>query len=100
MRPLTLLLPVLLFFAAPVAHAERATERYAPAQLRMAEDLLERARAAAAIGEVARAGKLAWQASLDARLAWGMTESEQLRAEAAAIGGAARALIARLAGRR
>jgi hypothetical protein len=83
----------------PAAHAELATERYAPAQLRVAQDLLERARAAAALGEVGRAGKLAWQASLDARLAWGMSESSQLRAEAAAVGGAASALIARLAGR-
>ena len=54
---------------------------------------------AAALGEVGRAGKLAWQATLDARLAWGMSESPQLRAEAAAVGGAASALIARLAAR-
>jgi hypothetical protein len=35
-----------------------------------------------------------------ARLAWGMTESAHVRAEAAEIGGAAHALIERLAGRR
>lgn len=93
------LLPALLFLFIASSHAEPATERYAPAQLRVAQDLLERARAAAALGEVGRAGKLAWQASLDARLAWGMTESEQLRAEAAEVGGAASALISRLAGR-
>jgi hypothetical protein len=49
-----------------------------------------------ALGETGTAGRLAWQARLDARLAWGMTESEQLRAEAAAVGGAAGALITRL----
>jgi hypothetical protein len=93
------LLALSLLTAAPAALGEPATARYAPAQLRVAQDLLERARAAAALGEVGRAGKLAWQATLDARLAWGMSESPQMRAEAAAIGGAASALIARLAAR-
>ena len=90
---------VLALAGAPAAHAELATERYAPAQIRMAQDVLERARAAAALGDVARAGKLAWQASLDARLAWAMTESAALRADAAEVGGAALTLTARLAGR-
>jgi hypothetical protein len=90
-----LVLCALLFASA--AHAERPTERYAPAQLRVAHEMLERARAAAALGDTARAGRLAWQAGLDARLAWGMTESDLLRAEAAEIGGAARALVAALA---
>jgi hypothetical protein len=85
-----------LLGAAPL-HAELATERYAPTQLRVAQDFLDRARAAAALGDLARAGRLAWQASFDARLAWAMTESEQLRAEAAGIRGAAAKLIARLA---
>lgn len=58
--------------------------------------MLEQARAAAALGETARAGRLAWQASLDARLAWGMTESPQLRAEAAELGGKANALVKQL----
>ena len=96
------ILPALLalfFLAAAPAQAERATERYAPAQLRMAQQLLEGARAAAALGEVGRAGKLAWQARLDARLTWGMSESPQLRAEAAAVARAATALITRLAAR-
>lgn len=79
------------------AGADTPTERYAPAQLRVARDFLERARAAAASGELGAAGKLAWQASLDARLAWGMTESERLRAEAAEVGGEAKALITQLA---
>jgi hypothetical protein len=93
------LLAVFLLAAPPSALGEPATARYAPAQLRVAQNLLEHARAAAALGEVGRAGKLAWQASLDARLAWGMSESPYLRAEAAAVGGAASALIARLARR-
>jgi hypothetical protein len=92
--PAVLLLASLCFSA--TAHAERPTERYAPAQLSVAQDMLERARAAAALGETARAGRLAWQAGLDARLAWGMTESDVLRAEAAEIGGKAHALVTNL----
>lgn len=91
-----LLAPLLLGAAVPL-RAEPATERYAPAQLRMGYDVLERARVAAARGETGLAGQLAWQASLDARLAWGMTESPLLRAEAAELGGSANALIRRLA---
>jgi hypothetical protein len=94
-RALSFLL--LLSLAVPTARAELATERYAPAQLRVAYDLLEHARAAAALGELERAGRLAWAASLDARLAWGMTEDEQLRAEAGEVGRAAGALVHRLA---
>jgi hypothetical protein len=93
-----LLLAVLLGCAAP-AWAELATEHYAPVQLRVAQEFLDRARAAAVIGELSLAGKLAWQAKLDARLAWGMSESPSLRAEAAEVGGAAAALIDELAGR-
>jgi hypothetical protein len=94
-----LLIPLFLLLAVPAARADLATERYAPAQLQVAQDLLARARAAAARGEPGLAGKLAWQASFDARLVWGMTESEQLRAEAAELGGAARALVRDMAGR-
>jgi hypothetical protein len=82
------------------AYAERPTERYAPAQLSVAHDMLERARAAAALGDTGRAGRFAWQAGLDARLAWAMTESQALRAEAAQIGAEARALVTSLAGTR
>ena len=90
-----ILLSLAALAAAP-AQADPATERYAPAQLRVARDLLEHARAAAALGEVRRAGTLAWQASFDARLAWGMSESPYLRAEAARVGGAASALAWRV----
>ena len=81
-------------------HAELATERYAPAQLSVALDMLERARARAALGEAARAAKLAWQARLDAALAWRMTESAQLRNDALSVRRAADALISRLAAQR
>lgn len=87
-----------LFLAlAAGARADPATERYAPAQLRVANDLLERARTAAARGDSALAGKLAWQASFDARLAWGMSDSPHLRSEAAEVAGAANTLVRRLA---
>ena len=95
MRVLIAIVLSLLPLAA--ARAENATEHYAPVQLRVARELLESARARAALGETERAARLAWQASLDARLAWGMTESELLRAEAAEVGGAASALASRLA---
>ena len=67
------------------AHAQRATELFAPAQLRMAESYLEQARAAQAIGEYDRARRLAQQAALDARLAWGMSDSPYLRRSAAEV---------------
>lgn len=85
--------------AAPGAEPA-GTERYAPAQLGVARDLLERARAAAALGEAARAGELAWQANFDARLAWGMTKSDQLRTECVRVGREAAALVRQLAKQR
>lgn len=97
MRKLALSLLFLCFGS--VAQADLATERYAPAQLSVAQDFLERAHAAAARGDSGLAGKLAWQASLDARLTWAMTESPPLRAAAAEVGVAAGALIHRLAAR-
>ena len=68
-----LLFPAVLFIA--TAHAERATERYAPAQLSVAQDLLERARAAAALEDHNAAAAYAQQAEVDARIAWGMTDA-------------------------
>jgi Domain of unknown function (DUF4398) len=88
-----------LLLAAPAVHADPATERYAPAQLNVARDLLEAARAYAALGELGKASRVAWQASFDARLAWGMTESEHLRAEAVEVGSAASALVVRISAR-
>ena len=89
----------LVLLSSTASHAELPTERYAPAQLRVAQDMLERAHAAAALGDDARAGRLAWQARLDARLAWRMTESQELRADAAELSEAAAELIATLARR-
>jgi hypothetical protein len=81
-----------VLFLPMLAHAERATERYAPTQLGVAHDFLDRARAAASQHDYATAGKLAWQAQVDARIAWGMTDAGGLRAEAAAITADATAL--------
>ena len=94
---LTRFLWLLLVAAAAPSHAEPATERYAPAQLAAGQEMFERAQAAAARGETRLAGRLAWQANLDARLAWRMTESEDLRGDAAELGGEASALIRHLA---
>src|SRR5689334_1312272 len=78
------------------AHAqgdtERATERYAPAQLSVARDLLDRARAAAALEEIGTAEKYAQEAEVDARIAWGMTDAPGLRGEAASIAAQAQAI--------
>ena len=79
--------------AAQAAHAERATERYAPSQIYVARALLERARAAASLQEFAAAATYAKQAQVDARIAWGMTDAAALRAEAAEIAGAASAIV-------
>jgi hypothetical protein len=76
---------VLAVAAALPVHAERATERYAPTQLSVAREFLERARAAASLEEFGQATTFARQASLDARLAWGMTDAAPLRAQAEAI---------------
>ena len=89
----------LAFILPATALAELPTERYAPAQLAVAQQMLERARLAALRGDAALAGKFAWQASLDARLTWNMTRSETLRADAAAIARAASVLVTRLATR-
>lgn len=91
MRFVVLLAAALL--VAQAAHAERATERYAPAQIFVARDLLERARAAASLQEFAAAAAYAKQAQVDARIAWGMTDAAALRAEAAGIAAEASAII-------
>jgi hypothetical protein len=88
----------LLAFLPLAAHAERATERYAPAQLGVARDLLDQARAAASLQEYASAGKLAWQALVDARIAYGMTDAAALQGEAAAIAAQSSELTRQIAG--
>lgn len=61
------------------ARAEPPVAQFAGAQLSMAEAALERARAALEVHDYALARRLAAQAGLDARLAWGMTSSQALR---------------------
>jgi hypothetical protein len=73
------------FFALPAAAAPLATERYAPDQLEMAQQSLLRARAASQLGDRSLAGKLAWEASVDARLAYGMSESPSVQNAAAEV---------------
>jgi len=71
--------------ATTLAYAEPATARYAPVQLQIARAALEEARAAAALGERARATRLAWQAQVNARITWAMTEAPFIRRDAADI---------------
>lgn len=85
-----------LLLAVPAAHAGPATAPLAPGQLRMAEIALEHAEAALAIGEYDIADKLAWQAGLDARLAWSMTDSQFVRRDAAELHAQSLALRAQL----
>ena len=74
---------VVLLGAFPAAHADPATAQFAGAQLLMAQTALEGARAALQQHDYAMARRLAAQASLDARLAWGMTDSAAARRDAA-----------------
>jgi hypothetical protein len=80
--------------ASGAAHAERATEVFAPTQISVARDLLDHARAAESAHDYAQASAYAQEAQVDARLAWGMTDSTALHAEAAQIAGQAAALAA------
>lgn len=93
-RSLRVLAGSACLLCAGFAHAERATERYAPTQIFVARDFLERARAAASLEEYDTARVYAQQAELDARLAWAMTDAALLRAQAASIVGQAAALAA------
>ena len=69
----------------PVAAlAGGAAERYAPLQLGVAREALQRARQLPAADRTLAAA-LARQASLDARLAWAMSDSRYLRKEAAGV---------------
>jgi hypothetical protein len=72
---------------------EAATARFAPAQLEMASESLQRARDAVVVGDRSLARSLAWQASVDARLAWRMSESWAVRAPAARIFDEARKIL-------
>lgn len=58
---------------------------FASGQLRMAENMLQQAQAAFAAHDYERARRLATQAGLDARLAYGMSDSQFLRRDAREI---------------
>ena len=87
--------PIVLFaLLVPLAaHGERATDRYADVQLGVAQEFLLRAREAAQAGQRSLAGALAWQATLDARIAVGMTESAAIRVGASAVASEAERLL-------
>jgi hypothetical protein len=68
--------------AVAAARAEPPTAQFAGAQLLMAQTALEGARAALEQHDYAMARRFAAQASLDARLAWRMTDSEAARHDA------------------
>jgi hypothetical protein len=74
------------------AMADPATENFAPGQLDMAQAQLSRARDALSLEDYELARRLAFQAQLDARLAWKMTESADLRRRAAVVAREAEAL--------
>ena len=74
-----------LLLMAPAAFAGPATEIYAPAQLSVAQKALDRAIGLVLRGQTEDARRLAAQAALDARLTWGMTDSEYLRRQAERI---------------
>jgi hypothetical protein len=83
--PGRLIVAALFFLAAEAAGAEPVISAFAPGQLRHAEALLQQAQAAAEEGEYALARQLAAQAGLDARLAYGMSDSPFLRRDATRV---------------
>lgn len=81
------------------ARAEPPAGRYAAAQLSVAQEYLQLAREAEHAADYSRAGVLAWQAGLDARLTWEMSESPVLRSSAVRVAEEARRLVRRIAER-
>lgn len=67
------------------AQAEPAVAAFAPGQLRLAASELAQAQEALAQRDYARARQLAFQAGLDARIAYRMTDSAFLRRDAMAL---------------
>lgn len=65
--------------------AQQATAAFAPAQLRLAEAELQRAGEALSRRDYDRARELAALAGLDARIAYGMSDSAFLRRDAAEL---------------
>jgi hypothetical protein len=76
---------LLLLGACTALRADPPAAQFAGAQLGMAEAALEQARAALQAHDYPRARQLAAQAGLDARLAWGMTDSAAVRRAAVEV---------------
>jgi hypothetical protein len=80
-----LLVAVVLTGAWTMGRAELPVAQFAGAQLSMAEAALEHAAKALQVQDYSLARRLAAQAGLDARLAWGMTNSSALRRAAVEV---------------
>jgi hypothetical protein len=80
-----LMFAALAFALSATAAAQSATARFAPAQLRLAEAELQRAEEALSNHDYHRARELAALAGLDARIAYGMSDSQFLRRDAAQV---------------
>ena len=80
-----LILAASMVFFSGMACGESATALFAPAQLRLAESLLQRARDALAQRDYELARRFAVQAGFDARLAYGMSDSAFLRRDATRV---------------
>jgi hypothetical protein len=87
-----LALAVVLLGTCAALHAEPPVAQFAGAQLRMAQAALDRARAALERHDFRTARHHAAQAALDARLAWGMTDSAAVRRFAIELNGQAERL--------
>jgi hypothetical protein len=72
----------LLVGASSALQADPATAPYAGGQLNFAQSELDEARRALQMNDYPLARRLAAQANLDARLAWGMTDSAFVRRDA------------------
>ena len=72
----------LLAGASSALRADPATALFAGGQLNFAQSELDEARRALLTNDYTLARRLAAQASLDARLAWGMTDSAFVRRDA------------------
>jgi hypothetical protein len=80
-----LILAALAALFSVTATAQSATARFAEAQLQMAQAGLQRAEEALASRDYELARRLAAQAGLDARIAYGMSDSRLLRRDAARV---------------
>jgi hypothetical protein len=77
-----LILATLALFLSATAAGQSATAQFAPGQLRLARSELQQAEQALSRREYDLARQLAAQAGLDARIAYGMSDSQFLRRDA------------------